>query len=30
VRSLMQGKRPKTVSAGVNTVADPETGSEVT
>jgi aconitate hydratase len=30
VRSLMQGKRPKTVSAGVNTVADPETGSDVT
>jgi aconitate hydratase len=30
VRSLMDGKRPKTVSAGISTVADPESGSSLT
>ncbi len=30
VRSLMEGKHPKTVSAGMNTVADPKTGSSIT
>jgi aconitate hydratase len=30
VRSLMEGKRPKSVSAGMKTVADPQTGSSLT
>ena len=30
LRSLMEGKRPKTVSAGMTTVADPKTGSSLT